>query len=177
MPLMLLKPLWEGLQVSNKRPLILDLEDINFNAFLHPEKDFDPLLIHHTKQPEHFKFDLESDLKPHKTPSWLKSEVYLYGLDDGPPIDPKPQKVLLYSAPAARIDNILKFLFPKRDYERVLSQTIEDFRTEYFESLHAGNKWQARWIAVRGYGNICLTAVCHVCATVVKRIKGILSII
>ncbi|TIL87503.1 MAG: hypothetical protein E5Y73_25165 [Mesorhizobium sp.] len=48
--------------------------------------------------------------------------------------------------PASKVLGLLRFLAPKKAYDRIFAQAIEDFREEYYEELAMGRIWRARWL-------------------------------
>ncbi|WP_157179763.1 hypothetical protein [Rhizobium leguminosarum] len=52
-------------------------------------------------------------------------------------------------APGSLASKALKFLLPRKTYERLVLQIIADHREEYFEALWNGEKHHASYIVVR----------------------------
>ncbi|MEM5518657.1 GcrA family cell cycle regulator [Henriciella sp. AS95] len=67
----------------------------------------------------------------------------------------RAQNPKIISPPGYRLAKLLKVLFPKRFFQSVLEQTIQDMQEEYNEALAEGNLKSAQWIRVRGYVSVC----------------------
>lgn len=52
----------------------------------------------------------------------------------------------IVSAPASKALALIKFLVPKKAFDRIFAQAIEDFREEYYLELAEGRVWRARWL-------------------------------
>ncbi|MCF6112017.1 hypothetical protein [Mesorhizobium muleiense] len=58
------------------------------------------------------------------------------------------RKRLIVAAPASAILAVIRFLVPKRAFDRIFAQAIEDFREEYYHEVANGREWRARWLHV-----------------------------
>lgn len=54
-------------------------------------------------------------------------------------------------APAARAEQALRFIFPRKQFDEIFGQTIEDMRIEHFDALESGQLWLARWRLLQLY--------------------------
>jgi hypothetical protein len=61
------------------------------------------------------------------------------------------QVKLVQTVPGTRLSEITRFLLAKGSYRRYVVPVIADMQHEYVEAIAAGDKWHARWIAVRGH--------------------------
>ncbi|WP_276122622.1 hypothetical protein [Pararhizobium qamdonense] len=59
------------------------------------------------------------------------------------------KKRKIHRPPGYTLSGIMRFVLPKKMYERVIGQMIIDAREEYTEALANGEKRHAKWIAVR----------------------------
>lgn len=84
-----------------------------------------------------------------------------------PKLIPRPRIV---KPPAGRAVTFLQFVMPKRDFERVFAQTIQDFRDEYFELLAAGEVRRAWCRNVFIYGTLALTIAAWSMASIGKMV-------
>lgn len=51
--------------------------------------------------------------------------------------------------PGLTMLKIARFLYSKKTYERQFEPLFADLQEEYFEALHQGDIWKARWLRVR----------------------------
>ncbi|WP_254022309.1 hypothetical protein [Mesorhizobium escarrei] len=61
------------------------------------------------------------------------------------------KKRAIVSAPASKVLALIKFLVPKKAFDRIFAQAVEDFREEYYLELAEGRVWRARWLHVGLY--------------------------
>jgi hypothetical protein len=52
--------------------------------------------------------------------------------------------------PCMRLARLAKFVFPKRTYERYLSNGLAETQREYIEALQEGDLQKAKWVRIRG---------------------------
>lgn len=69
---------------------------------------------------------------------------------------PRSPKKLL-RPPANRMVELLRWVMPRRSFERIFAQLIADFREEYFDDLAMGRNRKAQWRHVMFYGEIIVT--------------------
>ncbi|WLR90893.1 hypothetical protein [Shinella zoogloeoides] len=67
------------------------------------------------------------------------------------PVQNAKKNARIYKPPGHALTMALRFVLPKKIFERVVEQMILDAREEYNEALAEGSLNQARWIAVRLY--------------------------
>ena len=66
-------------------------------------------------------------------------------------IKPPKKAVRIYKPIGHGLSGTLRFILPKKVFERVVEQMILDAREEHLEALAAGRVNHARWIAIRLY--------------------------
>ncbi|RUW80447.1 hypothetical protein EOA28_04755 [Mesorhizobium sp. M2A.F.Ca.ET.067.02.1.1] len=74
----------------------------------------------------------------------------------------------LVRAPASRVLAVLRFVLPRKVFDRIFAQLVQDFRDEYIAELSAGRLWRARWMHVCFYLTLLLTILVWGGASVAK---------
>jgi hypothetical protein len=97
--------------------------------------------------------------------------------DIGVNVGRRSKRKRIYSPPGALARSITSFLFPKKAFDEIFAQAINDMREEHAESLASGSLWKARWIVIRDHFGLCLTVGAYLSATVIKKAAGIFKII
>lgn len=84
--------------------------------------------------------------------------------------DSKPK---VHLPPGHRSGKVLRFLFPKKAFERIFAQVITDMREEHAEALEEGSDIKATWITVRGNVDLWLTSLFYIFSTFGKKLQGV----
>jgi hypothetical protein len=77
------------------------------------------------------------------------------------------------SAPASKILNLIRFLVPKKAYERIFAQTVADFREEYFLDLAQGRVRRARWLHLCLYLTLIATTFLWLGTSTAKKVVAL----
>src|ERR1044072_1750745 len=59
------------------------------------------------------------------------------------------QTNLISAAPGSSLLSLVEFLFSPYTVEHTFKPIVADWRTEFFDALHKGRYWKARWVRVR----------------------------
>ncbi|WP_192178047.1 hypothetical protein [Mesorhizobium amorphae] len=76
----------------------------------------------------------------------------------------------IVSAPASGVLAVIRFLVPKKAYERIFAQAVEDFREEYYLELSERRVWRARWLHVCLYVTLLATAALWLGTSAAKKV-------
>lgn len=79
----------------------------------------------------------------------------------------------IHIAPGTNINNILKFIYSKKSYDRIFMQVIADMREEHAEALSNNNNIKACWIVFREHWSILMTVGAHGGISIVKKIVNL----
>jgi hypothetical protein len=69
------------------------------------------------------------------------------------------EKGKIYKIPGWRLGRILRVIYGKRIYERVIEPHLSDYRNEYMEALASKNPKVAIWVWIRCWFALVITAV------------------
>ena len=75
---------------------------------------------------------------------------------------------------------LAKFIYPRRTYERIFAQLVEDMREEIHESLEQHGekaKWRVRWLKCSYHAWFVVTVVTHTFSSVGKQVTKIWKLI
>jgi len=89
-------------------------------------------------------------------------------------LDKKPIKVKM--PPGFYLSKFITFLYSKKTRERVFEPALADMQNDYFSALDCGNTIKARWIHLRGLGNIVFTCFSQLSVSAIKIIIDIWKI-
>ncbi|SIQ08080.1 hypothetical protein SAMN05880561_1011157 [Rhizobium sp. RU33A] len=106
--------------------------------------------FHELTAEEHAEFDRDLKLALHS----FESSVDFRSSRDSNVMDElatPTKEARIFKPPGYAITGPLRFLLPKKVYERVVEQMVIDARDEYAEALADGHKRHAQWIAMRLY--------------------------
>jgi hypothetical protein len=57
----------------------------------------------------------------------------------------------LHTPPGSTLNRMAEWIYSRKTFEEVLQPVLSDLQIEYFDALHAGRCWKARWVRIRGY--------------------------
>ncbi|RWQ16074.1 hypothetical protein [Mesorhizobium sp.] len=84
---------------------------------------------------------------------------------------------LIVAAPASAILAVIRFLVPKKAFDRIFVQAIEDFREEYYHEVANGREWRAEWLHVCLYLTLISTLFLWLGTSTAKRVFDLWKII
>jgi hypothetical protein len=75
--------------------------------------------------------------------------------------------------PGSRLRAFARWVYPRKDYERVFKQHFADMDFEYIEALAQNDPWKAGWLHVRGIFGFWATVVLHANVKLISAAVGI----
>ena len=75
--------------------------------------------------------------------------------------------------PGYRVGLLLRFIYPKKTFDAIFLQLLNDLNLEYIEALYQNHVWHARWIVVRGHLSLIVASVQHLVSIVGTKIFGL----
>ncbi|HKO94602.1 MAG TPA: hypothetical protein VJU61_25785 [Polyangiaceae bacterium] len=71
----------------------------------------------------------------------------------------------------------MDFTFSRRTCQRFFHPIVAEMRDEINADLQEGRLWRARWVSVRGHGELALAVIAYCTCFFVKRLSTIWKVI
>lgn len=82
----------------------------------------------------------------------------------------------LWTPPGIRLRDLLALIYPAKTYIRIFEPLLDDTLDEWTQAMAGGHDWHARWIRIRGYGDLARTIALHSFASAARLLVEIYKI-